>query len=97
MNKGLLPSGAKTPEEITLLDIISVYAPVSENDPEKYSKLISEFASGLGYPNVKTDTPVNQVPIDLLMECVLRVESNKNYKLLSNSGLLPLSGDLAQN
>ena len=97
MNKGLLPSGAKTPEEITLLDIISVYAPVSENDPEKYSKLISEFASGLGYPNVKTDTPVNQVPIDLLMECVLRVESNKNHELLSKSGLLPLSGDLAQN
>lgn len=97
MNKGLLPSGAKTPEEITLFDIISVYAPVSENDPEKYSELISEFASGLGYPTINPDTPVNQVPIDLLMQCVLRVESNKNYELLSNSGLLPLSSDLAQN
>ncbi len=97
MNKGLLPSGAKTPEEITLFDVISVYAPKTENKPEKYSELISDFASELGYPNIKPDTPVQEIPIDLLMECVLRVESNENHKLLSNLGLLPLSRGLAQN
>jgi len=97
MNKGLLPSGAKTPEEITLFDVISVYAPDKENNPEKYSELISEFASGLGYQGINPDTPVNEIPIDLLMECLLKVESNKNHELLSKSGLLPLSGSLAQN
>ena len=97
MNKGLLPSGAKTPEEITLFDVISVYAPDKENNPEKYSELISEFASGLGYQGINPDTPVNEIPIDLLMECLLKVESNKNHELLSKSGLLPLSGPLAQN
>ena len=97
MKAGTLPSGAKTPDEITMYDIISVYAPHVENDPEGYARSISAFAKSKGYADIEPSTPVNQVPIDLLIEAIVKVESGPNYNLLSTAGLLPLSSDLAYN
>lgn len=97
MRAGTLPSGARTPDKITMYDIISVYAPHVENDPEGYARSIAAFAKSMGYPEVSPSTPANQVPLKLLMQAIVKVESGPNYNLLSNAGLLPLSSDLAQN
>lgn len=97
MKNGTLPSGARTPEEITIFDIISVYAPYIENSPKVYAKSIADFAKSKGFSDINENTPVNQVPLNLLMEAIIRVESGANYKLLSKAGLLPLSQQLASN
>tara|TARA_R100001460_G_scaffold106309_2_gene153724 strand:- start:2320 stop:4716 length:2397 start_codon:yes stop_codon:yes gene_type:complete len=97
MQAGTLPSGARTPDKITMYDIISVYAPFIENDPVAYSKSIAAFAKSMGYPEISPSTPANQVPLKLLMEAIIKVESGENYNLLSNAGLLPLSSSLALN
>ena len=47
MEAGTLLSGARTPDEITMYDIISVYAPFIENDPVAYSKSITAFAKSM--------------------------------------------------
>ena len=94
---GTLPSSAKTPDEVTMYDIISVYAPFIENDPVAYARSIADFAKSMGYPEISPSTPANQVPLKLLMQAIIKVESGQNYNILSNAGLLPLSSDLALN
>jgi len=94
LKKGSLPSGAKTPEELTIFDIISVYAPASENNPERYSQAIADFAESKGYSGVDKDSPASSLPIEVLVEAIIKVESNPNHKRLTAQGLF--GGDAGQ-
>lgn len=94
IENGSLPSGAKTPEELTIFDIISVYAPASENNPQRYSQAIADFAESKGYSGVDKDSPASSLPIEVLVEAIIKVESNPNHKRLTAQGLF--GGDAGQ-
>lgn len=87
MEAGNLPSKAKSAEDLTIFDIISVYAPASENNPRIYSRAIANFAKEKGYPEVTADSPASSLPIDVLVEAIIKVESGQNHRRLTAQGL----------
>jgi len=88
-----LPSGATSAEELTIFDIISVYAPNSENDPERYSEAIASFAKSKGYDGVTADSPASSIPIEVLVEAIIKVESGQNHRRLTAQGLFDEASD----
>ena len=93
IKEGTLPSGATSAEELTIFDIISVYAPKSENNPERYSEAIASFAKSKGYDGVTADSPASSIPIEVLVEAIIKVESGQNHRRLTAQGLFDEAGD----
>jgi len=85
--EGSLPSGARSADQMTIFDIISVYAPDSENNPRRYSKAIAKFAEEKGYPGVTADSLASSLPVKVLVEAIIKVESNENHRRLTAQGL----------
>jgi len=87
LEKGSLPSGATSADQLTIFDVISIYAPDSENDPRKYSAAIADFAEEKGYTGVTADSLASSIPIEVLVEAIIKVESNQNHRRLTAQGL----------
>jgi len=92
--EGSLPSGARSADQMTIFDVISVYAPSSENNPRRYSKAIAKFAEEKGYPGVTADSLASSLPVEVLVEAIIKVESNQNHRRLTAQGLF--GGDSEQ-
>jgi len=87
LTEGTLPSGARSLEEVTIFDLISVYAPVNENNSEGYSNTVAKFFKDKGIEEFTPDSLVKGVDLDLLAEAIVKVESGPNYRLLVDLGL----------